>query len=129
MPSIDDSKCVLITGATSGIGRALAFEILKLPTKPTVIGTGRREERLEELSKAGIEALSFELTSEFATLNKALEDTISKHPILDTVVLNAGIQHELDFKKGIDMSSKHVDPLLAKFILIATYRGDRRNDC
>ena len=63
MPSIDDSKCVLITGATSGIGRALAQEILKLPSKPQVIGTGRRKDRLEELSAAGIEPLSLDMLS------------------------------------------------------------------
>lgn len=49
MPGIEDAKCVLIIGATSGIGRALALAIHDLPTQPTVIVAGRRMERLEEL--------------------------------------------------------------------------------
>ncbi len=47
-------RIAIVTGATSGIGRASAIELAKLGAK--VIISGRRENRLEEL-KAEIEAL------------------------------------------------------------------------
>ncbi len=46
---MNDAKCVLVVGATAGIGRALALAIHDLPSKPTVIVAGRRQERLDEL--------------------------------------------------------------------------------
>ncbi|KAF8167913.1 hypothetical protein B0H34DRAFT_683640 [Crassisporium funariophilum] len=104
MPSINDSKCVLVTGATSGIGRALALDISKLPSKPRVIGSGRRKERLSELAKAGLQTVSLEVNSEFTELKKSVEDIIQRYPDLDTVILNAGVQHEMDFKKDVDLS-------------------------
>ena len=45
-----DAPVVLVTGATAGIGRALARAIRDLPSKPTVIAMGRRQERLDELA-------------------------------------------------------------------------------
>lgn len=125
MPSIDDSKCILITGATSGIGRSLALDLVKLPSKPQVIGAGRRKERLEELAKADLHAVSLNLSVELDVLKKSVDDLLARFPEvsfdlqrfvsidelslyvqLDTVILNAGIQLEVDVKKGINMSSE-----------------------
>ena len=81
MPSIDDSKCILITGATSGIGRALALALAKLPSRPQVIAAGRRKERLEELSKIeGIYGVPLNLDTDLDTLKKSVEDLISRFP-------------------------------------------------
>jgi len=100
MPSVDDSKCILVTGATSGIGRSLALALAKLPSRPQIIATGRRKERLEELNKiGGIHAVSLDLNTDLDTLKKSVEDLINRFPDLDTVVLNAGIQREIAFKK------------------------------
>lgn len=49
MPGLTEAKCILIIGATAGIGRALALAIHDLPSKPTVIIGGRRQERIDEL--------------------------------------------------------------------------------
>ena len=43
-------KTALITGATSGFGRAIAFRLAKLGGYKLII-TGRRSERLDELSQ------------------------------------------------------------------------------
>ncbi|KDR85184.1 hypothetical protein GALMADRAFT_233857 [Galerina marginata CBS 339.88] len=105
MPSIDDSKCIFITGATSGIGRALAFDLAKLPGRPQVIAAGRREDRLEELSKAGLHAIPLDLGLDAEALKRAMDNLISHFPNLDTIILNAGIQHEIHFKREqVDMS-------------------------
>ncbi|KAF5368340.1 hypothetical protein D9758_002422 [Tetrapyrgos nigripes] len=109
MPTILDSKCVLVTGATSGIGRALALEIAKLPSNPKVIGSGRRQERLDELSQAGIEGMQLDLNADRETLKTFVENLVNKNPELDTAVLCAGIQRQHKFKEGIDLDTTH-DP-------------------
>ena len=55
MANITQAKCILVTGATSGIGRALALAIHDLESKPTVIAVGRRQDRLDELAKRLVE--------------------------------------------------------------------------
>lgn len=42
-------KTVLITGATAGIGRALAERLLQQQDGTTVIAVGRRKDRLDDL--------------------------------------------------------------------------------
>ena len=80
MPSIDDARCILITGATSGIGKSLALALKALPSAPRVIGTGRRKERLAELEKAGIETLEFDLNADAVSVQKAADSWIEKYP-------------------------------------------------
>lgn len=87
MHSIDDSKCVLVTGATSGIGRALALDIAKLPSRPTVIGSGRRKERLEELKNAGVHPFELGITSDFEALRKSVEDLTKNYPTVRGPIL------------------------------------------
>ncbi|KAK1219001.1 hypothetical protein PQX77_018289 [Marasmius sp. AFHP31] len=111
MPSINDSKCILVTGATSGIGRSLALALSQLSSNPKVIGTGRRPGRLKELEDAGIEPARLELGTEPKMLKKDVQDLIQKHPELDTIILNAGIQRVQDFLKAddIDLEKLHTE--------------------
>ncbi|THH00914.1 hypothetical protein EW145_g7009 [Phellinidium pouzarii] len=139
MPGIAVSKCVLVVGATAGIGRALALAIWALPSKPTVIVAGRRKERLEELVKKGlddgdgrIKALQVDLTAARDSLKAFTEHTLREYPDvrkaclifvfvrshtymhsqLDSVVFSAGIQHITDFSKPeeIDLDGKQPPP-------------------
>ncbi|KAF8078420.1 hypothetical protein FPV67DRAFT_1465214 [Lyophyllum atratum] len=103
MPSINDSKCVLITGATAGIGRALALAISDLPTCPEVIAAGRRQDRLDELTKSSLSTVQVDLDTDKDSLAKFANDILDKHPNLDTIILCAGVQHEFDFKKQVDL--------------------------
>jgi NADP-dependent 3-hydroxy acid dehydrogenase YdfG len=80
MATIDKSKCTLVTGATSGIGRALALDIANLPSQPVVIGTGRRKERLEEIGKAGIHPVELSITSDFEALKNKVDEIVNKYP-------------------------------------------------
>jgi NAD(P)-dependent dehydrogenase (short-subunit alcohol dehydrogenase family) len=82
-----EGKTILITGASSGIGRATAVECSRLGA--TIIATGRNEGRLNEtllsLSGEGHSMVLAELTSE-----EQLDSLVSSVPTLDGVVLCAG---------------------------------------
>lgn len=82
---------ILITGATSGIGKELA---LQLSAKGHKVGLmGRREERLQEL-KDEIGELAFTRTLDVTDHEKAeqvYEDLISEMGGMDIMILNAGI--------------------------------------
>ncbi|KAF7419467.1 hypothetical protein PC9H_002057 [Pleurotus ostreatus] len=96
-PSIATSKCILVTGATSGIGRALALKFKELPSKPQVIAVGRRQNRLDELAGQGLETVQLDVQRSAEQLKNDLGIIVERYPDLDTVVLNAGIQHQFDF--------------------------------
>ncbi|KIK04269.1 hypothetical protein K443DRAFT_93553 [Laccaria amethystina LaAM-08-1] len=105
MTSIKDSKCVLVTGATSGIGRALAQCIARLPSKPCVIAVGRRQERLDELAKEGLETVQLDVEASYDALKKFADEIILKYPNLDSIIFCAGVQHEFNFKGEVDLSN------------------------
>jgi len=99
------AKCVLVIGATSGIGKDLALAVHELPTKPTVIVAGRRQQRLEEIlaqgSKSGkdkLHAITLDVMSGVEVLGQFVKDIMTKFPELDAVVFSSGVQHVYDFK-------------------------------
>ncbi|KAF9038313.1 NAD(P)-binding protein [Hymenopellis radicata] len=93
---ISTRKCILVTGATSGIGRALALALADLPSKPQVVAAGRRKARLEELEQRGLNAVSLDLSVDKEALKANLRNIVATYPDLDAVVLNAGIQRNFD---------------------------------
>ncbi|MBT1452285.1 SDR family NAD(P)-dependent oxidoreductase [Glaciecola sp. XM2] len=84
-------KRILITGATSGIGEALAVHAAQ--QGHTVIACGRNEEKLAELAKLDrIETCKFDASDEQAT-REALKDM---H--FDIAVINAGTCEYVDIR-------------------------------
>lgn len=81
-------KTILVTGASSGIGRSTAIECSRLGAK--VIVTGRNRERLLEtygkLEGVGHEQIAIDLSSE-----EGLETLVQSVPKLDGCVSNAGV--------------------------------------
>jgi NADP-dependent 3-hydroxy acid dehydrogenase YdfG len=123
---------VLVTGATSGIGKHTAIEFAKLNYK--IIITGRRKDRLEELKRAlennykvTVLALCFDVRDEMAVKN-----TVAKLPQefkqIDLLINNAGLaaglsaiqdgnldhwERMIDTNiKGLLYISKHIIPLM-----------------
>lgn len=81
---------VLVTGATSGFGAATARRFAQAGAK--VIGTGRRQDRLDALKKelgANCHTLNFDVTDNKATI-KALETLPADFKKINVVVANAG---------------------------------------
>ena len=85
MPSINNVRCILIIGSTSGLGRALALSILDLPSKPTVLVCGRRQERLDELvssygADGRLKAINLDVNTGPAALKSAIHDIVKTYP-------------------------------------------------
>ncbi|KAI0348457.1 NAD(P)-binding protein [Trametopsis cervina] len=101
MPTITDSKCILIIGATSGIGRALALAIHSLPSQPTVLIGGRRQERIDELCKGHerIRGARVDVMGGREEMRAFVEKTVGEYPELDAVMFASGIQHPFNFSK------------------------------
>jgi short-subunit dehydrogenase involved in D-alanine esterification of teichoic acids len=98
---------VLIIGATSGIGLAYAEKVVEDGKKAIVVG--RRKENLDAFvdkhGKDKADAVVFDITR-LDQIPKFAEDITSKHPDLDCVILNSGIQRPFDFTKpeSVDLS-------------------------
>ena len=82
-----ENKTILVTGASSGIGKATAIECSKLGAK--VVVTGRNEERLNqtlvELEGEGHQAIVADLSSE-----EGINVLVDQCPQIDGLVNNAG---------------------------------------
>ncbi|WP_369250653.1 SDR family NAD(P)-dependent oxidoreductase [Streptomyces sp. R41] len=85
---------VLITGATSGLGRYVAFELVR--SGSVVLAHGRDRERTEalvaELRAEGGEAYGYvaDLAS-LAQVRRLVEEVAAAHPRLDVLINNAGV--------------------------------------
>lgn len=96
-------KVVVITGGTSGIGRALAFAFGNRGSK--IVITGRNEAALQEtantLKDAGIEtlALQADVTSE-ADNRRMAEEAVRAFGKIDVLINNAGISMRAIFEEA-----------------------------
>jgi len=81
------SKAVLITGCSSGIGRATALELAQQGWK--VYATARRPETLGELAERGCQTLALDVTDE-DSMRAAVERVSSAEGSVGVLVNNAG---------------------------------------
>lgn len=109
-------KVILVTGASSGIGRSTAIECSKLGAM--VIITARNKERLQDtydnLSGEGHVQIIADLTN-----NDDIEDLINQIPQLDGLVNNAGVSivKLFSFIKDEDLENTFKINTYAPFIL------------
>lgn len=87
-------KVVIITGATSGIGRALAFEFAKRGSR--VVVTGRRADVLKEVGESlrqlGAQVLTVQSdVCQEEEARKVIDQTVSQYGGVDVLINNAGI--------------------------------------
>ncbi|MEQ3220466.1 SDR family NAD(P)-dependent oxidoreductase [Butyricimonas virosa] len=100
-----EGKAILVTGASSGIGKAIAIECSKM--RATIILTARNEERLQKtmsrLHGRGHRCISAELTDE-----ASLDDLVGQLGVLDGVVLCAGKAMTLPFQFNTNEKVKDI---------------------
>ena len=82
-----NSKVVLVTGASSGIGEATA---LKLKARGyTVYAAARRVDRMRSLVRAGVHVLAMDVTDD-ASMQAGVKEIVSRSGRIDVLVNNAG---------------------------------------
>ncbi len=80
-------KTVLITGASSGIGKSAALRFLKKGY--SVIGTARSLSRLTALKEQGVETIALDVTKE-ESIQDAFKKIYDKYDKIDILINNAG---------------------------------------
>ena len=96
---------ILITGATSGIGKALTEKFIALENN--VIAIGRDEKKLAELAKTSDRILPFCCdVSKLEELHKLAAFIKQYHTDLNTLINNAGIQYNYNFTDGSELFQK-----------------------
>ncbi|HEU4948783.1 MAG TPA: oxidoreductase [Kribbella sp.] len=82
------STAVLITGTSSGIGRAAALRLVRDPHL-TVYATARRPDALADLAEAGARTLALDVTDE-KSMVEAVAQVEAEHGSVGVLVNNAG---------------------------------------
>lgn len=118
-----EAQCVLVIGATAGIGRALALALHDLPSKPMVIIGGRRQERIDELTGTSdrIKGIQIDVKGGRSQLRSFVVEVTTQYPNLDAVIFSSGIQHIFDFSKPEEMDLDHFeDELTTNYTSLVT---------
>lgn len=103
---------VLVIGATSGIGLAYAEKVIQDGKQAIIVG--RRKENLDEfVSRHGsdkADPVVFDITN-LQAIPKFVDDVTKKHPDLDCVIINSGIQRGFNFAKPetVDLSTLELE--------------------
>ncbi|XP_006302904.2 uncharacterized protein LOC17895380 [Capsella rubella] len=108
------NKVVLVTGASSGIGREICLDLGKAGCK--IIAAARRVDRLNSLcseinsfDSAGIQAAALELdvSSDGDTIQRAVKEAWEIFGNIDVLINNAGIRGNV--KSSLDWSEEEWD--------------------
>ena len=110
-------KTILITGASSGIGRATAIECSKLGA--TCVITGRNEERLNETLSQMVGEGHTSIVADIST-QEGIDLLVEKTPSLDGLVNNAGvaINKPIKFYKQDDLERVYQTNTFAPMLVV-----------
>lgn len=116
-----NNKTILITGASSGIGKAVAIECSKMRAKCII--TGRNKERLEETFSMLEGAGHTQIVADFSDTS-SVDKIVEAVPLIDGLVNNAGgvltlpinFITEEKFEKIVQVNEKVPVLLLAKLL-------------
>lgn len=89
-----ENQVAFVTGATAGIGKAIAQTFAHAGAKVIALGTNReRGEELEKESNGAITFMQVDVSNK-EQLEKAIEETLAKFQKIDILVNNAGITRD-----------------------------------
>ena len=117
-----DGKVALVTGGTSGIGRAIATGLARDGARIVLLARdrGRAEETAlalrAQVPGAGIEVISADLASQ-ASVRRAVAEFKEKHPRLDLLVCAAGVFHKSRTETEDGIESTFAVNYLSHFLL------------
>lgn len=80
-------KVIIVTGASSGIGKATALQLIQ--EGHTVYGLARRVENMQDLVRAGGNAMAMDVT-QHDQVKAVITDIVNKENRIDVLVNNAG---------------------------------------
>ncbi|HEX4476356.1 MAG TPA: SDR family NAD(P)-dependent oxidoreductase [Polyangiaceae bacterium] len=83
-----ERQVVLVTGCSTGIGRALATELRARGHRP--FATARRLESISDLAQAGVDTLALDVNDP-ASIASAVKAVIERAGRLDVLINNAGV--------------------------------------
>lgn len=90
-----EGKTILVTGASSGIGRATAVECSKMGAKLVI--TGRNESRLKETFDALEGEGNLMIQADLST-EEGIDKIANESPVLDGIVFSAGVSSRIPLK-------------------------------
>ncbi len=109
-PPIDNKQKVIIIGATSGIGEALAKELAR--RRYSIGLTGRRKDRLEIIQKEIIDASTYIRVIDVSKPEEAqrtLKELINQMGGLDIIIISAGTgNYDLDWRSQKEIVTTNV---------------------
>ncbi len=82
-----EAKVIVVTGASSGMGKDFALSLLK--KGHIVYGLARRVEKMQDILEAGGKAIAMDVTDE-AQIQKAVDQIIAEQGRIDVLINNAG---------------------------------------
>lgn len=101
-----NTKTVLVTGGTRGIGREIVRQIVGLGGRVVIVGRNQRDiDTTLEAHKGKVVGIQADL-SDPAEVDRLILQIIAEHPTLSVLVNNAGIQVEVDLFSG--KASQHI---------------------
>ena len=107
-------KVVLITGASSGIGKAIAIEVSRQGASVVVNHVGQQaptDEVVHEIEKAGSRVIAVEAdVSRSDQVRQMIQQTVDKMGKIDVLVNNAGIEYDTPF---LDKAEDEWDRVIA----------------
>ncbi len=80
-------KVILITGASSGMGKSAAFQLLQ--EGHIVYGAARRVDEMEDLRRAGAQIISLDLTQD-ESIESCIRRILTQENQIDVLINNAG---------------------------------------
>src|SRR5690625_2659964 len=108
------NNTILITGGGSGIGLALVKQFVKLNNHVIIIG--RNQKKLEQVKKHFPTVTTYRCDLNVKNdIDLLVEQLYEKHPNLNLLINNAGIQYNYDFNELTDQQKAIEDEIAINF--------------